>query len=652
MQQQHKRGRSGQRRGNEPQTPRNNATKTTVEGEIRLHPRGFGFIEKRDPATRTETSYFVPGTMLAGVLDGDVVQATVETRDGNHQVRALRTIERTRTRIIGTWQDGSISIDPGIGMGEWPARGNAQTGETVVAEWRGGEWRVSERLGGTYDEHTLARRFLERHRLPHEHDQATIREATRVAGSKRKRGKRRNFSNDTVITIDADHSKDLDDALSIRVERDGHLRLYVHIADVAEHVLEGSLMDKAAQATPTSVYLPMMVRPMLPPQISEQALSLLPGVERDTLTVEMLIDAEGNVVKSSIYESVIVSTQRVSYVNVAKYLRGDIDGAGFDPDVAETVGWLWHAAQRIGIQRNVRGGVPSNLIGEEPSDEDDAHLLVERLMVQANETVAEWLEARDLPALYRCHRAPEEEDVKAIETTACELGQYVAFNRPVSPLAFRAFYQQIEHSRDLPALRDLLAGALGSAEYTTANYGHFGLGSARYVHFTSPLRRYADLLVHRVIKRHLRGESTRKMRGVLEGIEAHISDVSTRAGKAEREARVAIALREIETKQVRRATGTIRGISETKIRVEAEELGDVGGYIMVRKIGGWRFDERRHEGMQNGKILKVGAKVDVKATKIDALRGSLEFAFHGDERAAAKTSGRGERGGKRTRRRR
>jgi ribonuclease R len=273
-------------------------------------------------------------------------------------------------------------------------------------------------------------------------------------------------------------------------------------------------------------------------------------------------------------------------------------------------------------------------------------------MVQANETVAEWLKARDLPALYRCHGAPEEEYVKSIEATACELGQYVAFSRPVSPVAFRAFYQQIERSRDLPALRDLLAGALGSAEYTTENYGHFGLGSACYVHFTSPLRRYADLLVHRVIKRHLRGASTRKMFDVLERMEAHISDISTRADKAEREARQALVLREIETKQVRRTTGTIRGISETKIRIEAVELGGVGGYIMVRKLGGWRFDERRHEGVRNGKILKVGAKVDVEATKIDALRGSLEFAFHGGGRAEAKTPGRGERGGKRTRRRR
>lgn len=649
MQHQQKRG---QRRGNKPQKSQSPATKTTVEGDLRLHPRGFGFIEKRDTSTREKTSYFVPGTMLAGILDGDVVKATVETRDGNNQVRSVHTVKRARTRIVGTWLGDSISIDPGMGLGEWPARGYAQNGETVVAEWRDGEWLINERLGDTYDENVLARRFLERHQLPHEHDQATIKEATLIAGAKRKKGTRRNFSNDTVITIDADHSKDLDDAVSVKIEGGGFLRLYVHIADVAEHVQEDSLMDKAAQTTPTSVYLPMMVRPMLPTQISEQALSLLPGVERDTLTVEMLIDSEGNVVKSSIYESVIVSTQRVSYVNVAKYLRGDLVGSGFGPNVAETVGWLWHAAQRVGIQRNVRGGVPSNLIGEDPSDEDDAHLLVERLMVQANETVAEWLEARDLPALYRCHGAPEEDDVRAIETTACELGQYVSFSRPVSPLAFRAFYQQIENSRDLPALRDLLAGALGSAEYTTVNYGHFGLGSVRYVHFTSPLRRYADLLVHRVIKKHLRSESTRRMRGVLERMETHISDVSTRAGKAEREARVAIALREIETKQVRLATGTIRGISDTKIRVEAEELGDVGGYVMVRKLDGWRFDEARHEGRSNGKVYKVGAKVDVKAIKIDALRGSLEFTFHSDGRAATKTDSRGKRSGKRTRRRR
>jgi len=645
MQQNNKRRRNRRNRTREGAENTQSAN-TTIRGEIRFHPRGFAFVETMDE------SYFVPGTLLEGVLDGDTVAASVSKRGEDTTVRKIEIASRARDRIIGTWTGNSLSIDPGVGVGNWPAEGKASEGETVVAEYRQGKWRIIERLGDTYQSNTLARRFLERHRLPWRHEEATIKEARAVAAAKRKRGKRRSFVEQTVITIDADHSKDLDDALSIRPERDGHLRLWVHIADVSEHVVEGSLMDKAAAGTPTSVYLPMQVRPMLPPEISEQALSLLPGEERDTLTVEMLINDEGVVVEHSVYESVIKSTQRVNYVDVAKFIHGAHEEAGFDPDVAETVGWLWHAALRIGAQRAMRGGVPSDLIGEDPSDEDDAHMLVERLMVQANETVANWLDERDLPALYRCHRAPKDEDVSRIETTACELGQYVSFSKPVSPVAFRSFYQQIERSCDLPALRDLLAGALGSAEYTTVNYGHFGLGSEKYVHFTSPLRRYADLLVHRAVKRHLHGESTRTLRVAMQGIERHISEVSSRAGKAEREVRVALALREIEARPTRNATGIISGLSDTKIRIEADELGDVGGYVMARKVGGWRFDERRHEGIRNGKILKVGSSVQVSASRIDALRGTLEFTFPEPGRATTKPKGRGNRRGKRTRRRR
>ena len=615
-----------------------------VIGELRIHPRGFGFVESGN------NSYFVSGNLIGGALDGDKVRAGVAQRRGGNRSGAeveeyvvkLQTVERVRTHVVGTWLgDGRVAVDPGIGFGELRATGSAASGETVVLRAVKDGWRVAEKLGGTYQEDSLYRRIMERHRLPHRHENSTVEEARKIAAKsakKRRHPKRKNLTNQTVITIDADHSKDLDDALSIQLEKNGNIRVFVHIADVAEHVAEGSLVDRAAAECPTSVYLPMRVRPMLPPEISEAALSLLPGVERDTLTVEMLIDCEGHVIESKIYESFIKSMQRISYTSVARIIRGE--ETEVDLVVKETVGWLWHAAQRIGVQRRVRGGVPSNLIGEEPGDDDDAHMLVERLMVQANETVARWLEDRKISALYRCHQAPSDEAIGEIEHTACELGQFVAFSRPVSPVSFGAFYQQIERSVDLPTLRDMLAGVLETAEYTCDNYGHFGLGSKSYVHFTSPLRRYADLLVHRTIKAHLRGESTKHHARYMREMSNHITEISARAGRAERDVRLALALCEIERQPRRRSGAVIRSINETKIRVETDDNVDVVGHIAARKLGsGWRFDARRHEGVSDGKLFRVGGRIEVETARVDALSGTLEYALHkpgrGRDRAKA-----------------
>lgn len=619
-----------------------------VQGVLRCHARGFGFITHEGGE-----DIFVPARELSGLLDGDVVRAEVV----GDAARGVVLVERERTELIGTVaRAGVLQIDPGVGIGEIEFLGDLAQGHAAVVRYEDGIWHLTEDLGDPLDDDALYRRIMLRHRLPVEHDEATELDASNVAGRvgafDSGRG-RIDLRDQLVITIDADHSKDLDDALSARIDSDGSVRVWVHIADVAEHVSPGSPCDLAARATPTSVYLPMRVRPMLPTVLSEEVLSLVPGVERDVLTVEMRIAADGSVSSTDVYESRIKSRERLSYHTVAGLLRGgttDASGDAVSDEIIELVRWLWSGAARLGVDRKQRGGVEGFRLGEardDEADDHDAHTLVERLMVATNEVVARWLEARDLPVVYRCHAAPDDESLGEIEATADAFGYKVRLPRPVTPVAFSAFADQISNSPHVDALWDVIGGALARATYTTMNVGHFGLGSNEYLHFTSPLRRYADLTVHRVVKAYLHGERGSEIGGTadLEALCSHITEISNRAGWAERDARSAVALRDLLAQSRRRGLGVVKSVSASQIRVHVPVLAPTAGTIPVRRLGaGWRVDEVRREAKSQHRVLRVGGEVHVRAKRVEPLAGVLELQI------VTEAPSRGRRGGRQNRR--
>jgi ribonuclease R len=614
-----------------------------IHGTLRCHVRGFGFIERPhspDGSRQLDEDLFVPAPKIGDARDGDTVAARVRTRTQGrrttYDVTHLTVVRRGRSRLVGTMRDATtLALDPGLGLGTLRTIERAQVGHAVIVEGTAKGWRVVEDLGPELDDESLTRRFLERHLLPHTHEPATIEEARRTAARAKpgRRAGRRDLRERLVVTIDADHSRDLDDAVSAERLADGTVRVWVHIADVAEHVVPGSAVDRAARTIPTSVYLPTMVRPMLPEVLSESALSLVPGVDRDTLTVEMRIGPDGAVTEVEIYESVIRSRRRLSYITVAGCLRGDrAAGNQVEPEVHTLIGDLYDAARLLGVERERRGGVDSDRFdGGEDDDAKDAHLLIERLMVATNEAVATWMANRDLPAIHRCHLPPDDEGLTGIETSAKAFGHTVSFPRPCTPAAFGSFSTRIADSCHADALWDVIGGTLNRATYEVGNAGHFGLGSERYLHFTSPLRRYADLIVHRIVKASLRGRAENWDLTALQTLAAHITDVSDRAGRAERDANCSLTLRDLQRNGRRQAVGTVRSVGVKQLKVHAPDLAATYGTVSVRKLGrGYRVDEVRRELRGTGPRITAGSNLRVRVTHIDPITGALELSVVGD----------------------
>lgn len=581
--------------------------KEEIVGTLRTHPRGFGFLERPGMP-----SIFVPPTKLRGLLDADTVSAVV--RAGTDEAERTRLVERTRTQAVGEiTKKGTVKLDPGIGNMELNIVGNAPAeGSTVIVEFLGDDKAsVIEILGDALASDSLVRRMLMRHRLPHLHTESSIAEADRIAGDTvhPQKTARRDLTGQLVVTIDADHSEDLDDALAAEPGPDGSLRVWVHIADVSAHVLPGTVIDTEAAATPTSIYLPSFTRHMLPPRLGAYRLSLLPGVERDTLTVEMRIDAAGSISSVDVYESQIRSARRLSYVTVAKLLNGErADQVDVKLNEAQLVRYLWAAAVRLGHQRDARGGVDAwrgDRDPQIPAGEDNAHLLVERLMVATNEAVAAWLEQRGVPVLARVHAAPDGEAVSEIEQAANSIGLWASLPRPITPAAFAALSAQAAGNRFARVFWESVMGSMERAHYTTNPGGHFGLGSDRYLHFTSPLRRYADLLVHRVVKAYLAGERDHAAEP-LETAAVVINDVSRRADLAERQTRRAEALKLLKPRQQVRCT-VIGAPKNGSVRVMVEELDVVANVTY------------------SGSAPTMGSNIKARVRTVDVIADRLEL---------------------------
>ena len=610
--------------------PEHRPAREIVRGVLRLNLRGFAFVTPQHGASnhsgpRSE-DLFVGPNLLGGFLDGDIVDALVD-RGGRSQAKRLTLVTRTRSSFIGVVLPGGskVRIDPGVGVDDVRLARPAPAGKVVRCRLKGDEASVLEVLGSDGEPHVGMHRYLDRYQIPVDRPAAAVEQASTPARLAPLAG-RRDLRDQLVITIDDDSTKDVDDALAAEVEEDGSIRLWVHIADVAEHVAEDSPIDRAAFEVPTSVYLPQGVRHMLPDALASNLLSLLPAVERDTLCAEFRLDSEGEVRGVDIYEARIISRQRLSYTTVARIIDGrHVD---VDDEVLGLVRVLRTAATRLGLLRAARGGLDSMRVdqqgGHESPSESAAHQLIERLMVAANEAVAEWLAERGMPALWRVHDPIAEDQVPELERVAAGFGVVAALGSPVSARALACTVAQVPSGAGSAAFWDALLGVLGRARYSVEPGGHFGLGSSGYLHFTSPLRRYPDLLVHRIIKGYLAGfRDGETMLPFLTEAAERANDVFRRASMAERDATVAIGLAELavgETVTVtvsgRARNGSLRvrlddpavsGMLDADLRpgervsVRVRVLDPVGGRLELETLDGRSKGSRRSDGGRDGR---------------------------------------------------
>lgn len=569
---------------------------SSFTGSLRVHPRGFAFLTPDDGGD----DVFVPGNLLKGLCDGDRIEVVV--RSGSDAATRAKLLHRRRREFVGSviGRGDRVQLDPGIGIDSFPLSRNCKPGDTLRFRIDSGTAVVEENLGSSEAAGFL--RFLMRHEIPRDRSQAVLKEAK----SRLKLGplgQRRDLRSQMVITVDDDSSIDLDDALSARVEADGSVRLWVHIADVAEHIRPGSAIDRAAADVPTSVYLPQGVRHMLPESLGADRLSLLPGRDRDTLCVEFRVDQEGDVRGVDIYEARIRSRMRVNYADAARVL--DAKSSDLPGEVVDLLQVLRLAAARLGLLRTARGGLDSVRAdqGRQPGADDSSHKMIERLMVATNEAVASWLTDRGAPALWRRHDPISDEQLEEILSVAEGFNLVTGLAAPVSPRSLAVAVSQVPSGNAGSAFWDALLGVLGRAYYSTNSGGHFGLASEGYLHFTSPLRRYPDLMVHRVVKAYIAGRrNLESLLPELAATAARANEVFHRASQAERDATLAAGLEDISVGDV--LSAIVIGRSRNGSRVRLERPG------VVAPLPGNR---------------RPGERLRVEVVKVDPYAGRVEL---------------------------
>jgi ribonuclease R len=540
----------------------------------------------------------------------------------------------------------------------------AQDGEIVLCEALAGrrlglpEARVIERIGGSTHPRAVSLIGITDHGIPVEFPQAAVAEAeaARPVGL----DGRTDLRQIPLVTIDGADARDFDDAVFAEQDpkRPGFWHAVVAIADVGWYVRPGSALDKAAQRRGNSVYFPDRVVPMLPEALSNELCSLKPAVERACMAVHLTIDGEGRLVEHCFVRGLMRSAARLTYEQVQRARDGSPDETTrplLEPVIAPLYGvfrLLDRARQKRGAleldlpERRVVLGEDGRVLRIEPRARLDSHKLIEELMILANVAAADALERLRQPCMYRVHDAPDPAKLAALREFLRDLGisgLSLARGQVVRPQHFNAVLSRAAGTPYAPLIHQLVLRSQAQAVYSPQNLGHFGLALRRYAHFTSPIRRYSDMLVHRALIAGLRlGE------GGLPPIEpdqfaetaAHISDTERRAAAAERDALARYAALYLVDRVGGEFEGRINGVTRAGLFVTLSEIG-ADGLVPMRSLGDdfYVHDEARHRliGRRHGRSFTIGDPVRVRLAEANAVTGSLLFALVEDaDRADAR----------------
>jgi ribonuclease R len=624
-----------------------------LTGSFRPHPRGFGFITLNTPTlvgTDIVTSVFVPPTPARKLLADDIVTFDAEDNDGRLALHKTTHTRRARTLVFGritTDADKTVlDLDPDLGTTPLPITTDETPGTWAVYD-------LSKRtILDTYDTFgpSAARAMvLTRANLRGwANDDVTLHaqalaKTAKASLARKPAAARRDLRNLTTVTIDGPTSKDLDDAISVERRGTTH-RVHVHVADVSAHVPHGSVTDNAAQVAGTTVYLPSWNRPMLPRTLSEQALSLLPDVDRDTMTVAYDIDTNGVISNIDVFRARIISDAQLTYEATSAYLDGDTGAV--PARLTSVIGAAASAAHALGLERDQRpetnaprqtnqtrqGAVTGSYYDNAEFTSTDIEteyatsMLIERLMVGANEAVATWLTNQSLPGIFRIHSEPASdlrEDLEAF------IGHLPTTER--TPLDGNTPVELVINTQARPSAGAgpelLYARHQERATYSAEAGAHYGLGSNGYLHFTSPLRRYADLFVHRVIGAHLDGDIAQlsELTAAAPSVAEHLTVASSQAAFAENTFRriAAVATDVTPGTTVR---GVVTGYTAAGVTVRLTDLGVSGVLPYATMPGKWATDERRVSTSNGqGRSYIIGQRVRVRVDSVDPATTTIEF---------------------------
>jgi ribonuclease R len=640
-----------------------------VVGRIVTHPRGFGFVAPDRPIEGLKGDLYISGNNLNQAMHGDRVVARLERMgsDGRAEGRILRILQRGSQTIVGRFEEDTygsgfvVPFDRRLVMDVEVPKGedaNAEPGDMVVVEitrWptptRGPLGRVTEVLGDIDAPGVDNEIIIRKYGIPDEHTQEAIDEAKKIGGEVRPKDikGRTDFRPLTIVTIDGEHARDFDDAISLEKLPNGNYWLGVHIADVAHYVKPGSALDEEAYERATSVYFPDRAVHMFPSELATGLCSLNPNVDRLVQTCLMEIDRKGTVVRYEIHDGVIHSRARMTYTAVNAILTDrDPDLMAQYKDLVPLFELMKELFEVLNKRRKRRGSIDFDLKEPEIILDDQglveaivalernvAHRLIEEFMLVANETVAQHLDDQDVPTLYRIHEEPDPLKVaefdEFIETFGYSLG---AGPEEVKPKHFQKLVERIQGTPEEKPIAFLMLRTMQKARYDENNLGHFGLAADSYTHFTSPIRRYPDLIVHRSLRESRQGTMTEERREELTDdmpeMARHTSERERRADDAERELVQWKKVRFMADKVGDEFEGYITGVSAFGFYVELIEHF-VEGMVHVSTMADdyYRFVEREHvlKGENTGKVYRLGDKVTVQVIKVDMERRQIDLGL-------------------------
>lgn len=655
-----------------------------VVGEFSGNKRGFGFVTVEG----LDEDIFIPESMTHGAFHKDIVEVVIKPykRIGEGRKKegeVVKIVSRGVKEVIGTYQKSknfgfvvadNLRFDKDIFIPKEFSK-DAVTGHKVVVELtdygtkgRKPEGKIKEIIGHINDPGTDILSIVRAYDIPTEYPADVMKQVEHIGGSvdEKELFGRLDLRELITVTIDGEDAKDLDDAITLSKEGDLY-KLGVHIADVSNYVTEGSPLDREALKRGTSVYLVDRVIPMLPHKLSNGICSLNEGQDRLALSCIMDIDKTGRVVGHRIAETVIKVDRRMSYTNVQRILNAaSYIKAGRQEDNADNIKTDMEAyeeykefadlfvcmkelADILREKRTQRGsidfdfpeskiylddkGVPTDI---RPYERNQATRIIEDFMLIANETVAEDFFWQELPFVYRSHENPEPEKMMKLSLFINNFGYGIKTGSGVDgvhPKEIQKLLRRIEGSPQEALISRLTLRSMKQAKYTTTAGGHFGLATKYYCHFTSPIRRYPDLQIHRIIKEQLRGRLNESRiahyEEILPQTAKHSSDMERRADEAERETDKLKKVQYMENKIGQIYEGVVSGITAWGIYVELANT--VEGMIHVSKLMGdyYYYNEETYEmiGRDTGNCFKLGQKIRIMVDGVDHMQKSIDFVL-------------------------
>ncbi len=629
-----------------------------VTGRLSVHPDGFGFVRPDEPGIE---DVFIPPKRLKGAIHGDKVVARVERiRTKGPEGSIVRILERGLHRVIGVFRSGRkvaavIPEDERLHFEviiPLDAAMDARDDQIVMAEIedfpariRNPIGRVVEVLGDPDDLGVQTKIVMHKFDLPMDFTPETLARAKTLPDSVRPedfRG-RKDIRNLPLITIDGEHARDFDDAVHVGETRSGFV-LTVAIADVSHYVQPGCPIDHEAVGRGTSVYFPNMVIPMLPEALSNNLCSLVPGEDRLAMVARIRFDRKGRVKRANFFKAVMRSHRRLTYVEARRILRQKETAImPREEKFVQLLRSMEKLAMLLMEQRRRRGSIdfdlpePEVILGLRGNLEDIvlrerniAHRIIEEFMIAANEAVANFLVERLVPTLYRVHDKPAADKITEFVDFARTLGLNIKVPEEVTPKWCQKVLDMVAGKPQEYIINTVLLRTMQQAVYSPHNIGHFGLASPNYLHFTSPIRRYPDLIVHRILKGNLKRPRKRPVY-TLEALEALGTALSARervAMEAEREMLDRLKVRYMGDKIGEVYEGVISGVTSFGFFVELRQIL-VHGIVRLVDLADdyYVLDQARHRlmGQRTKKIFQLGQPVTVRVKSVNIARRHVNF---------------------------